>query len=63
MAGAFIHGGLTPLDAARVTFRANRIAGQYAGATPATRIREIIEALPRVFDEHLEEWIKTEKTS
>ena len=62
MAGAFIHGGFRPLDAARVTFRANRMAGQYAGATPATRIREIIEAFPRVFDEHLEEWIKNEKS-
>ncbi|MCX5834109.1 MAG: sugar kinase [Deltaproteobacteria bacterium] len=63
MAGAFICGGFRPLDAARATFRANRMAGQYAGATPATRIREIIEALPRVFDEHLEEWKKAENSS
>ncbi len=63
MAGAFIHGGFRPLDAAQWTFRANRMAGQYAGATPATRIREIIEALPRVFDEHLEGWEKTDKSS
>jgi hydroxyethylthiazole kinase-like sugar kinase family protein len=63
MAGAFIQGGFRPLDAARVTFRANRMAGQYAGAIPATRIREIIEALPRVFDEHLEEWKKAENSS
>ena len=59
MVGAFIHGGLRPLDAARVTFRANRTAGQVAGATPATRISEIIEALSRVFEKHLDEWIKT----
>ena len=59
MVGAFIHGGLRALDAARVTFRANRTAGQVAGATPATRISEIIEALSRVFEKHLDEWIKT----
>jgi hypothetical protein len=59
MAGAFIHGGFSPFDAACVTFRANRMAGQYTGATPATRIREIIEALPRVFEKHLDEWVKT----
>jgi ADP-dependent NAD(P)H-hydrate dehydratase / NAD(P)H-hydrate epimerase len=60
MAGAFIHGGFSPLDAARVTFRANRMAGEYARATPATRIREIIEALPRVFEKLLAEWKKSE---
>ncbi len=56
MVGAFIHGGFKPLDSARITFRANRMAGEYAGATPATRIRKIIEALPRVFEKHLAEW-------
>jgi len=59
MAGAFIYGGFSPLHAARVTFLANRMAGKQAGATPATRIREIIEVLPQVFEKHLEEWIKT----
>ena len=47
MVGAFIDAGLTPLDAAVAALKANREAGRYAQATPATKIREIISAIPQ----------------
>jgi NAD(P)H-hydrate repair Nnr-like enzyme with NAD(P)H-hydrate dehydratase domain len=56
MVGAFVHGGFDEITAARVAIRANRMAGLYAGATPATRIWQVIEALPRVFADHLDDW-------
>ncbi|HAR99189.1 MAG TPA: sugar kinase [Syntrophus sp. (in: bacteria)] len=58
MVGAFVHGGFDEITAARVTIRANRMAGLYAGATPATRIWQVIEALPRVFADHLKDWAR-----
>lgn len=45
MMGAFIDAGLTPLDAAVAALKANREAGRYAQATPATKIRDIISAI------------------
>jgi len=58
MVGAFVHGGFDEVTAARVTIRANRMAGLYAGATPATRIWQVIEVLPRVFADHLKDWAR-----
>lgn len=63
MVGAFVYGGFSPLTAARTALRANRLAGKYAGATPSTRIRKIIETLPQVFEKHLEEGTQTENSS
>ncbi len=53
MLGAFIHAGYAFSDAAVLTARINRFAGQYAGATPATKIREIIAAIPAVLKYHV----------
>ncbi|HNQ01946.1 MAG TPA: NAD(P)H-hydrate dehydratase [Syntrophales bacterium] len=58
MVGALVHAGYDEVTAARVAIRANRTAGLYAGATPATRIRQVIEALPRVLADHLDEWVR-----
>lgn len=58
MVGAFVHGGFDEVTAARVTIRANRMAGLYAGVTPATRIWQVIEVLPRVFADHLKDWAR-----
>lgn len=56
MLGALVAGGLSPLEAARVAARANRVAGLYAAAGPATKIKDIVTALPAVFQDHLEPW-------
>jgi len=53
MLGAFIQGGQGLCDAAIQSARVNRLAGQYAQATPATKIREIIAAVPTVLKFHL----------
>ena len=58
MVGALVHAGYDEVTAARVAIRANRTAGLYVGATPATRIRQVIEALPRVFADHLDGWVR-----
>lgn len=56
MVGALVSAGFDAVTAARVAVRANRTAGLYAAATPATRIWQVIETLPRVFADHLDEW-------
>lgn len=60
MVGAFVQGGFDEISAARATVRANRLAGLYAGVTPATRIWQVVEVLPQVFADHLEEWAGNE---
>lgn len=57
MMGALIASGLDPRTAAVVTAKANRTAGLYAKATPATRISEIIRVLPGVFRDHYASWV------
>jgi len=56
LVAAFLHAGLEPHEAAIISARTNRMAGQYASATPATRVREIIPHFARVFREHLCQW-------
>lgn len=46
MVGAMIDAGLSHHDAAVAALKANRIAGEIAQATPATKIRQIISAIP-----------------
>lgn len=58
MVGALVSAGYDAVTAARIAIRANRTAGLYAGATPATRIWQIVEALPRVFADHLDQWAR-----
>jgi NAD(P)H-hydrate repair Nnr-like enzyme with NAD(P)H-hydrate dehydratase domain len=56
MVAAFAYAGLEMHEAAIIAARANRMAGKFAGATPATRVRQIIGQLPAVFKEHLCQW-------
>jgi hypothetical protein len=46
MIGALIDAGLSHSDAAITALKANRKAGEYAQATPGTKIRQIIAAIP-----------------
>ncbi|HPD57152.1 MAG TPA: NAD(P)H-hydrate dehydratase [Smithellaceae bacterium] len=50
MIGAFVDAGLTHLDAAMKALKANRKAGQLVQAKPATKVREIIAAIPRALN-------------
>jgi NAD(P)H-hydrate repair Nnr-like enzyme with NAD(P)H-hydrate dehydratase domain len=43
---ALLHSGMTFRDAAFAAARANRMAGEHIGATAATKIRKVVEALP-----------------
>lgn len=56
MVSAFVYAELELHQAAIIATRANRMAGKYAQATPATRIHEITSQLPAVFKDHLCEW-------
>ncbi|MGB5216962.1 MAG: NAD(P)H-hydrate dehydratase [Smithella sp.] len=46
MVGAMIDAGLSHHDAAVAALKANRMAGEIAKATPATKIRQIVDAIP-----------------
>jgi NAD(P)H-hydrate repair Nnr-like enzyme with NAD(P)H-hydrate dehydratase domain len=48
MIGALIDVGLTQRDAVITATKANRKAGEYAQAKPATKIRQIVSAIPGV---------------
>ncbi|NIN99488.1 MAG: hypothetical protein GTO49_31875, partial [Anaerolineae bacterium] len=48
--------GLELHEAAIVAARANRMAGKFAQATPATRVRQIVSQFRAVFEEHLRQW-------
>jgi NAD(P)H-hydrate repair Nnr-like enzyme with NAD(P)H-hydrate dehydratase domain len=56
MVAAFAYAGLEPHEAAIIAARANRMAGRFAEATPATRVRQVIAQYPAVFKEYLCEW-------
>jgi NAD(P)H-hydrate repair Nnr-like enzyme with NAD(P)H-hydrate dehydratase domain len=48
MIGALIDAGLSQSEAAITALKTNRNAGEYAQATPATKIRQIVQAIPNV---------------
>jgi len=48
--------GLEPHEAAIIAAKTNRMAGQFAKPTPATRVSEIIDKFPAVFEKYLCEW-------
>jgi NAD(P)H-hydrate repair Nnr-like enzyme with NAD(P)H-hydrate dehydratase domain len=53
---AFVYTGLEPRDAAVIAARTNRMAGKFARATPATRVKQIVDQFPAVFKEYLCQW-------
>ncbi len=46
MTGAMIDAGMTQMDSAMAALKANRKAGELVNATPATKIRQLIAAIP-----------------
>ena len=56
LVAALAYAKLELYEAAIIAAKANRMAGEYAQATPATRIWQIISQLPEVFKEYLCEW-------
>ncbi len=56
LVAALAYAGLEPHQAAIIAARANRMAGQFAGVTPATGVREVVAQLPAVFKEYLCQW-------
>lgn len=56
LVAAFAHAGLELHEAAVIAARANRTAGKFAQATPATRVWQIISQFPAVFKQYLCEW-------
>ena len=53
---ALVYAGLELHEAAIIAAKANRMAGKFAQATPATRIWQVIEQLPAVLKEYLCAW-------
>ncbi|MFO8011521.1 MAG: NAD(P)H-hydrate dehydratase [Dehalococcoidia bacterium] len=53
---ALLDAELEPHEAAIIAAKANRMAGQFVQASPATKISQIIEQLPAVFKAHLCAW-------
>lgn len=58
LVSAFVSAGLELHEAAIIAARANRMAGEFAQATPATRVWQVIDQLPAVFKEYLCGWSK-----
>jgi NAD(P)H-hydrate repair Nnr-like enzyme with NAD(P)H-hydrate dehydratase domain len=56
LVSALVYAGLELHEAAIIAARANRMAGRFARATPATRVRQIIAQYPAVFKEYLCQW-------
>jgi NAD(P)H-hydrate repair Nnr-like enzyme with NAD(P)H-hydrate dehydratase domain len=50
MVGAMIDAGLTQTNAAITALKANRKAGEYCKATPATKISQIVAAIPAALE-------------
>lgn len=56
LVSAFIYAGLEPKEAAIVAAKTNRMAGKFAQPTPATKVAQIIDQFPAVFEKYLCEW-------
>jgi NAD(P)H-hydrate repair Nnr-like enzyme with NAD(P)H-hydrate dehydratase domain len=56
LVSALVYAELEPHEAAIIAARANRMAGKYAGVTPATRVSQVIARFPSVFKDYLCQW-------
>jgi len=56
LVSAFVYAGLEPKEAAIVASKTNRMAGKFAQPTPATKVAQIIDQFPAVFEKYLCEW-------
>ena len=51
LVSGFVYGGFEPGKAGIIAARSNRMAGQLAKPTPATKVKEIIDYFPQVFEQ------------
>lgn len=56
LVSAFAYADVGLREAAILAARSNRMAGEYAGVTPATRISQVIARFPAVFKDYLCQW-------
>jgi NAD(P)H-hydrate repair Nnr-like enzyme with NAD(P)H-hydrate dehydratase domain len=56
LVAALVYAELEPYEAAVIAAKANRMAGEYARATPATRVKYIVNQFPAVFKDNLCQW-------
>jgi NAD(P)H-hydrate repair Nnr-like enzyme with NAD(P)H-hydrate dehydratase domain len=56
LVSAFVYSGLEAHKAAVVAAKTNRMAGKFVQPTPATKVAEIIDQFPAVFQQYLCEW-------
>jgi NAD(P)H-hydrate repair Nnr-like enzyme with NAD(P)H-hydrate dehydratase domain len=56
LVSSFVYAGLELHEAAIIAARSNRMAGKFAQATPATRVRQIVSQFQAVFKEYLCQW-------
>lgn len=56
LVSAFAYSGLELHKAAIIAARSNRMAGEFARVTPATRVKQVIDQFPAVFKEYLCQW-------
>lgn len=56
LVSALVYAGLELHQAAIIAAKANRIAGKFAQATPATKVRQIVKHFPAVFNGYLCQW-------
>jgi NAD(P)H-hydrate repair Nnr-like enzyme with NAD(P)H-hydrate dehydratase domain len=56
LVSAFAYAGLELHEAAILAAKSNRMAGEFAHPTPATKVWQIISQFPAVFKEYLCQW-------
>ena len=56
LVSALVYADFKPHTAATVAAKVNRMAGKFAKATPATKVKQIIDQFPAVFKEYLHQW-------
>ena len=59
LVSALVYAGFAPPEAALVACRTNRLAGQLAQPTPATKVRQVIDQFPSVFRRYYAQWATT----
>ena len=56
LVSALVYADFKPHTASTVAAKVNRMAGKFARATPATKVKQIIDQFPAVFNEYLSQW-------
>jgi NAD(P)H-hydrate repair Nnr-like enzyme with NAD(P)H-hydrate dehydratase domain len=56
LVSALIYAGHKPHRAAIIAAKTNRMAGKFARPNPATKVSQIIDQFPAVFEKYFNEW-------